>query len=303
MDNKRHGNTPLERFLHYLMLEKSLSGNTLDAYRTDATKLLDYLHGIGRDLASVDLECLQTFVATLADVGISARSQARIISGIRSFFSFLVMDGYIDNDPTFLLESPKLGKHLPEVLSVSEVDAIMAAQDLSLSEGTRNLAMLEVLYSCGLRVSELCGLKMQDLFFDEAFIRVTGKGSKERLVPISDRAIHVLKNWFADRCHITPAAHYDGYVFLSARTGKPLSRVMVFNIVRRLAATAGINKTISPHTFRHSFATHLLEGGANLLAIQCMLGHENIATTEIYTHLDRTRLREEIELHHPRNRH
>ncbi len=285
------------------MLEKSLSGNTLDAYRTDATKLLDYLHGIDCDLASVDLDCLQTFVATLADVGISARSQARIISGIRSFFSFLVLDGYIENDPTFLLESPKLGKHLPEVLSVSEVDAIMAAQDLTLPEGPRNLAMLEVLYSCGLRVSELCGLKMQDLFLDEGFIRVTGKGSKERLVPVSGRAIHVLKNWFADRCHITPAVHCDGYVFLSARTGKPLSRVMVFTIVRRLAASAGINKTISPHTFRHSFATHLLEGGANLLAIQCMLGHENIATTEIYTHLDSTRLREEIELHHPRNRH
>lgn len=302
MDKKSQTGTPLDKFLQYLMLEKSLSGNTLEAYRTDVTKLLDYLMEIGCDLRCVDLDCLQNFVATLADVGISARSQARIISGIRSFFSFLVLDGYLENDPTFLLESPKLGQHLPEVLSVQEVDAIMAAQDLSVPEGHRNLAMLETLYSCGLRVSELCGLKMQDLFLDEGFIKVTGKGNKERLVPVSDRAIHVLGNWFEDRSHIIPAPRCEGYVFLSARTGKPLTRVMVFTIVRRLAALAGITKTISPHTFRHSFATHLLEGGANLLAIQCMLGHEKIATTEIYTHLDSTRLREEIELHHPRNR-
>lgn len=303
MDRKGHDATLLDKFIRYLMLEKSLSGNTLEAYRTDVTKLLDYLSCIGRDLYGTDLDCLQNFVATLADVGISARSQARIISGIRSFFSFLVLDGYMENDPTFLLESPKLGRHLPEVLSVSEVDAIIAAQDLSLPEGSRNLAMLEVLYSCGLRVSELCGLKMQDLFLEERFIRVVGKGSKERLVPVSDRAVHVLECWFEDRRLINPAPHCEGFVFISARTGRPLTRVMVFTIVRRLAALAGISKTVSPHTFRHSFATHLLEGGANLLAIQCMLGHEKIATTEIYTHLDSTRLREEIELHHPRNRH
>lgn len=302
MDKKRHDGTPLDRFLQYLMLEKSLSGNTLDAYGTDVAKLLDYLQDTGRDLRSVDLDCLRNFAATLADVGISARSRARIISGIRSFFSFLVLDGYLDSDPSFLLESPKLGQHLPEVLSIQEVDAVMAAQDLSLPEGHRNLAMLEVLYSCGLRVSELCGLKMQDLFLEEGFIRVTGKGSKERLVPISDRAVHVLGRWFEDRGRIRPDGHCEGFVFISARTGRPLTRVMVFTIVRRLAALAGISKKISPHTFRHSFATHLLEGGANLLAIQCMLGHEKIATTEIYTHLDSTRLREEIELHHPRNR-
>lgn len=303
MDTRRRYGTVMDRYLRHLMLEKSLSACTLDAYRTDVTKLLDYLQATGISLESVSLDNLQNFVATLADVGISARSQARIISGMRSFFSFLVLDGYIENDPSFLLESPKLGQHLPEVLSVQEVDAIMAAQDLSVPEGHRNLAMLEVMYSCGLRVSELCGLRMQDLYLVEGFIKVCGKGSKERLVPISDRAVNVLDRWFDDRRRIVPAPHCEMYVFLSARTGKPLTRVMVFTIVRRLAALAGIRKTISPHTFRHSFATHLLEGGANLLAIQCMLGHEKIATTEIYTHLDNTRLREEIELHHPRNRH
>ena len=278
----------LDRYRQYLLLEKSLSPNTLEAYLDDAAKLLAYLEDCGLEIETVSLDDLHGFAAAMGDLGIAPRSQARIISGIKSLFKFLSLDGYRQDDPSELLEAPKIGRHLPDVLSVDEIDSIIRQINLSTPEGQRNKAMIETMYSCGLRVSELCTLKMEDLFLDEGFIRVTGKGSKQRLVPISDRAIHEINLYLTDRCHIDikPGA----------------SRVMVFDIVKNLTAMAGINKTVSPHTFRHSFATHLLEGGANLRAIQCMLGHEKISTTEIYTHIDRSRLREEIVSHHPRNR-
>ena len=291
----------MKRYRQYLLLEKSLSPNTLEAYMDDAFKLLGYMDDCGVGLSDVTLDDLHGFAAAMGDLGIAPRSQARIISGIKSLFKFLVLDGYREDDPSELLEAPKIGRHLPDVLSVDEIDRIIAQIDLSVREGQRNRAMIETMYSCGLRVSELCSLKMEDLFLDEGFIRVTGKGSKQRLVPISDRAIHEIRNYLSDRCHVDIKPGAEPYLFLSLRRGRPLSRIMVFDIVKELTAKAGINKTVSPHTFRHSFATHLLEGGANLRAIQCMLGHEKISTTEIYTHIDRSRLREEIVSHHPRN--
>lgn len=293
----------LKGFVQYLMLEKSLSGNTLDAYVRDVSKLMAYASDSGADVLDVDLEFLHGFVAALADVGIHARSQARILSGIRMFFKYLLLEGFRSDDPSALLESPKLGAHLPQVLSVGEVDALIEACDVSQREGQRNRAMMETLYSCGLRVSELCGLKLQDLYLDQGFIKVTGKGSKQRLVPVSHKAIHEIELYMQDRNAIEIQPGAGQYLFLSLRRGHPLSRIMVFDIVKDLAGKAGISGHVSPHTLRHSFATHLLEGGANLRAIQCMLGHEKISTTQIYTHIDSTRLREEIELHHPRNRH
>lgn len=291
----------LTRFRQYLLLEKSLSANTLDAYVDDVTKLLRYFDDCNIDILDVTLQDLHAFSASVADLGISPRTHARIISGIRSFFRFLCLDGFRPDDPSELLEAPKIGRHLPDVLTVSEIDSIISQIDLRQPEGHRNRAMIETMYSCGLRVSELCSLKMEDLFLDEGFIRVTGKGSKQRLVPVSGRAVHEIQNYLQDRCHIEIKPGADSFVFLSKRRGRPISRIMVFDIVKELTAKAGITKTVSPHTFRHSFATHLLEGGANLRAIQCMLGHEKIATTEIYTHIDRSRLREEIVSHHPRN--
>lgn len=291
----------LKGYRRHLLLEKSLSDNTAQAYMTDVEKLTTYLADSGTGLREVTIDVLHGFAATMADLGIAARSQSRIISGVRSFFRYLCLEGYIENDPSELLESPKIGQHLPDVLTVSEIDSMMAAIDRTSPEGQRNRAIIEVMYSCGLRVSELCGLHMTDLFLDEGFVKVTGKGSKQRLVPISGSAIHELQLWFEDRCHIDIKPGAQSYVFLSIRRGQPISRVMVFNIVKDLTDRAGIKKTVSPHTLRHSFATHLLEGGANLRAIQSMLGHEKIATTEIYTHIDRSRLREEIVLHHPRN--
>lgn len=291
----------LKRYRQYLLLEKSLSPNTLEAYMDDAVKLLDYLYDCGIELTSVTLDDLHGFAAAMGDIGIAPRSQARIISGIKSLFKYLCLDGYMQADPSELLEAPKMGRHLPDVLSVAEIDSIIAQIDLSQREGQRNRAMIETMYSCGLRVSELCSLRMEDLFLEEGFIRVTGKGSKQRLVPISGRAVKEIRNYLSDRCHVDIKSCSEPFLFLSLRRGRPLSRIMVFDIVKDLTAKAGIKKTVSPHTFRHSFATHLLEGGANLRAIQCMLGHEKIATTEIYTHIDRARLREEIVLHHPRN--
>lgn len=291
----------LKRYRQYLLLEKSLSSNTLEAYMDDASKLLGYVDDCGIDLGAVTLADLHGFAAAMGDLGIAPRSQARIISGIKSLFRFLSLDGYRDDDPSELLEAPKIGRHLPDVLTVQEIDSIIAQIDLSTPEGHRNRAMLETLYSCGLRVSELCSLKMEDLYLEEGFIRVTGKGSKQRLVPISDRAIHEIGNWLADRCHVDIKPGSESFLFVSKRRGRQLTRIMVFDIIKDLTAKAGITKTVSPHTFRHSFATHLLEGGANLRAIQCMLGHEKISTTEIYTHIDRSRLREEIVAHHPRN--
>ena len=290
----------IRKYQQYLKLEKSLSKNTLDAYMTDLDKLLNFLQSENIEISDVCLDDLERFSAGLHDIGIHPRSQARIISGIKSFFHFLIMADYLEADPSELLEGPKIGLKLPEVLTVEEIDSIIAAIDLSKNEGQRNRAILETLYSCGLRVSELTNLKLSDLYFDEGFIKVEGKGSKQRLVPISPRAIKEIKLYFTDRNRGKIKKEYEDYVFL-ARWGKNISRIMVFHLIKELAQTAGITKNISPHTFRHSFATHLLEGGANLRAIQCMLGHESIATTEIYTHSDRNMLRSEIIEHHPRN--
>lgn len=288
------------KYKQYLKLEKALSDNTVDAYLSDLDKLFAFLELEELDVADVTLDCLETFSAGLRDVGIHPRSQSRILSGIRSFFRFMVFDGYLNQDPTELLEFPRIGEHLPDVLTVEEIDLLIASIDRSTKEGQRNCAIMETLYSCGLRVSELCNLKLSDLYLEEGFIKVDGKGNKQRLVPISPRAIQELKNYFLVRGEglIKPA--YEDYVFIS-RFGKNISRIMVFHIIKELASLVGLKKKISPHTFRHSFATHLLEGGANLRAIQCMLGHESIGTTEIYTHIDRSRLREEIIGHHPRN--
>lgn len=295
-------NQLLQKYRQYLLLEKSLSPNTLEAYLSDVSKLLSFLNDEGIAIQQVTLDNLHTFAAGLRDLGIAPRSQIRIISGIKSFFKFLLIDEYIPTDPSEFLESPKIGRHLPDVLTVEEIDRIVKCIDLSQPEGHRNKAMIETMYSCGLRVSELCGLKMNDLYMEEGFLRVTGKGSKQRLVPMSPTAIKEITTYIdGTRKYIDIKPGYESFLFLSIRRGKPISRVMVFDIVKKLVQEAGVNKSVSPHTFRHSFATHLLEGGANLRAIQCMLGHEKIATTEIYTHIDRNRLREEIELHHPRN--
>lgn len=295
-------NQLLQKYRQYLLLEKSLSPNTLEAYLFDVAKLLSFLNDEGIAIQQVTLDNLHTFAAGLRDLGIAPRSQIRIISGIKSFFKFLLIDEYIPADPSEFLESPKIGRHLPDVLTIEEIDRIVKCIDMSQPEGHRNKAMIETMYSCGLRVSELCGLKMNDLYMDEGFLRVTGKGSKQRLVPMSPTAIKEITTYIdGTRKHIDIKPGYESFLFLSVRRGKPISRVMVFDIVKKLVQEAGVNKSVSPHTFRHSFATHLLEGGANLRAIQCMLGHEKIATTEIYTHIDRNRLREEIELHHPRN--
>ena len=291
----------LKRYQQYLMLEKSLSMNTVEAYMDDVHKLVCYLSESGIDLGDATLDDLHGFAAAMGDLGIAPRSQSRIISGVRSFFNFLNIEGYREDNPGELLESPKTGRHLPDVLTVQEIDSILQAIDLSLPEGQRNKAMIETMYSCGLRVSELCNLKMADLYPEEGFVRVTGKRSKQRLVPVSGRALHEIELYLSQRCHIDIKPGFESFLFLSFRRGKPISRVMVFDLVKELAGKAGIRKNISPHTFRHSFATHLLEGGANLRAIQAMLGHEKISTTEIYTHIDRSRLREEIILHHPRN--
>lgn len=284
-----------------MKLERGLSGNTLEAYTEDLRKFLDFLSSGGMDFRTVTEDDLHQFMAVLADVGIQPRSMARILSGVRSFYRFLCLEKEIRQDPTELLETPRIGRRLPEILTVEEIDTLIGSIDLEWPEGRRNRAIMEMLYSCGLRVSELCALKLSDLFLDEGFIKVEGKGGKERLVPISGRAVQELEAWFEDRKDIRAKPGCEDYLFLSLRRGRPLSRITVFYWVKEQAATAGIRKNISPHTFRHSFATHLLEGGANLRAIQAMLGHESISTTEIYTHVDRSRLRAEILHHHPRN--
>lgn len=298
--NKERQALIIRKYTQYLKLEKSLSPNTLDAYQTDLEKLLRFLEGEDIGILDVTLDDLQRFAAGLHDIGIHPRSQARILSGIKSFFHFLVMADYLKGDPSELLEGPKIGFKLPEVLTVEEIDLIIETVDMDKKEGQRNRAILETLYSCGLRVSELCNLKLSDLYFDEGFIKVEGKGNKQRLVPISPRAIKEIRYWLLDRNQGKIKQGFEDYVFL-ARWGNNISRIMVFHLIKELAEKAGITKNISPHTFRHSFATHLLEGGANLRAIQSMLGHESIATTEIYTHIDRNMLRSEIIEHHPRN--
>ena len=296
----RNAKSPLMRYRIYLQLEKSLQPNTVEAYIGDVNKLLAFT-GDTDHLLAVTLDDLREFLAAMADVGVNARSQARIISSLRSFYGFLKLDGYIAQDPTELLRSPKIGVRLPDVLTLQEIDDLINAIDLATAEGQRNRAIIEVLYSCGLRVSELCSLRLSDLYLREQFIRVTGKGGKQRLVPISSRAIAELEAYFVDRNRIPIKRGYEDFVFISERLKKPLSRITVFHHIKELVALVGIKKNVSPHTFRHSFATHLLEGGANLRVIQLMLGHESISTTEIYTHIDRVRLREEIIAHHPRN--
>ncbi|MBR5350516.1 MAG: site-specific tyrosine recombinase XerD [Prevotella sp.] len=297
---KKSGLLLLRAYQRYLKLQRNYTPNTLDAYSRDVEKLLSYIDGENIEAENVKLEDLQHFAASLHDIGVTARSQCRILSGIRSFYKFLVTDGYIEDDPTELLESPQLGDHLPEVLSVEEIDTIESAIDLSKWEGHRNKAIIEVLFSCGLRVSELTNLKLSNLYLDEEYVRVEGKGRKERLVPISQKAIKELGFWFDDRRLMTIKKGEEDYVFLNRR-GAHLTRTMILIMVKKYADEAGIRKTISPHTFRHSFATALLEGGADLRVIQAMLGHESIGTTEIYTHIDTHTLREAILEHHPRN--
>ena len=299
-NKKTAPNNILRAYQRYLKLQRGYSPHTLDAYRRDLQKLLVYLEQEDVYVLDVQLSHLQHFAASLHDIGIHARSQCRILSGVRSFFRFLQQDGYRDDDPSELLESPVLGEHLPEVLSPEEVDALENSIDLSKWEGHRNRAIIEVLFSCGLRVSELVNLKISNLYLNEQYIRVFGKGAKERLVPISPKAIKELEFWFIDRNLMNIKPGEEDYVFLNRR-GAHLTRTMILIMIKQQAVEAGINKTISPHTLRHSFATALLEGGADLRAIQAMLGHETIGTTEIYTHIDMSTLRQQILDHHPRN--
>ena len=300
METGKNSKDIVSRYRRYLKLEKGYSANTLDAYMRDVDKLLRYLAVEQVNVLDVKLEDLEHFAAFISDLGIGPRSLARILSGVRQFYRFLVIDGYLEVDPTELLESPKQPDHLPEVLSTAEVDLLEQAIDLSKWEGHRNRAIIEVLFSCGLRVSELTNLKLSNLYIEEQYIRVMGKGSKERLVPISPRALDELNYWFADRNVMKIKPGEEDYVFLNRR-GHHLTRTMILIMIKRYAVEAGIKKTISPHTLRHSFATSLLEGGADLRAIQAMLGHESIGTTEIYTHIDTSTLRQEILEHHPRN--
>ena len=287
-------------FIRYMRLERNLSANTIEAYVRDTDRLIAFLSQQGLSLTQATIKHLQAFSASLYDIGIGTTTHCRILSGIRMLYKFLVLDGYIDKDPAELLESPRPGDRLPQVLTTEEVDRLEAAIDLSKWEGQRNKAIIEVLFSCGLRVSELVTLHLSDLYLEEGFIRVLGKGNKERLVPISECATEQLRLWFKDREIMKIKPGQEDFVFLNRR-GSHLTRTMILIIIKQLGFMAGIKKTISPHTLRHSFATALLEGGADLRAIQAMLGHESIGTTEIYTHIDVSQLREEILTCHPRN--
>lgn len=292
----------VEKYRLYLLLEQGLSENTRMAYQRDVDRFLEFLAEVNVSVLVVTLPLLHEYTQHLFALGVAARSMARMLSGVRSFYRFLQLDGHIAQDPTELLESPRIPKHLPAVLSLEEVEAILDAIDQSKPEGQRDHALIEVLYSCGLRVSEVCNLKLSDLFLDEGFIRVTGKGDKQRIVPISPRAIHELHNWFDARANIAVKPEDEDFVFVSHARGRHLSRITVFHNIKLYVEAANIDKVVSPHTFRHTFATHLLEGGASLRAIQVMLGHENIGTTEIYTHLDSRFLRQQVLDFFPRNR-
>lgn len=296
----KRDNETTRKYLRYLKLERNYTANTVEAYRNDLAHLERYMKREGLTPETVRREHLEHFAATLHEHGIGPSSQARILSGVRSFFKYLQMEGYISDDPSELLEWPHLGEHLPEVLTTEEIDRMEAAIDLSKPEGQRNKAIIEVLFSCGLRVSELTALKLSDLFMSDNFVRIKGKGRKERLVPISAKAVKELKLWFIDRDRMNIKPGEEDFVFLNRR-GAHLTRTMILIMIKRCAEAAGIEKTVSPHTLRHSFATALLKGGADLRAIQMMLGHESISTTEIYTHVDMTTLRQEILEHHPRN--
>lgn len=284
----------------YLMMEKGMADNTRESYRRDVDKLLGYLAAEGVGLRDVTIDTLRMFLSDLHDVGIAERSQARIVAGVRSFFHFMVMEGYLDANPSELLETPRIGVHLPEVLTVQEIDDMIAAVDMTKAEGQRDRAIIETLYGCGLRVSELVNLEISKVFPDEGYLVVSGKGNKERMVPMSDTSIAEIASWMEDRGLLSVKPGEENRLFLNRRGGR-LTRERIFQIVKGLAEAAGIRKSISPHTLRHSFATHLLEGGANLRAIQQMLGHESIATTQIYLHLDRGALREDILMFHPRS--
>lgn len=291
----------IKDFVSYLKIEKGLAENSIIAYQNDVAKLFDFAISKQKNPTEITYNDLKHFIAELFDLGLSARSQARIISGIKQFYAFLLLENVISDDPSELLEQPKIGRKLPEILTIEEIDALIAAIDLSKNEGHRNRAIIETLYSCGLRVSELINLRFSDLYFEEGFIRVIGKGNKERMVPVSpqvQKEIELYNNHIRRHQEITKG--HENIVFLNRR-GSQLTRVMIFTIIKDLSNAIGIKKTISPHTFRHSFATHLIEGGANLRAIQDMLGHESITTTEIYTHLDQRFLRDAILNFHPRN--
>jgi integrase/recombinase XerD len=296
-------NKLIEDFENYLRLEKSLSENSIKAYTTDIHKLEQYCYLLGQNLLplGINKETIKSFIQWINELGLCTRSQARIISAIKAFYNFIEIEGLLENNPATLIEAPKLGKYLPTVLTIEEIDKIIDSIDLSKPLGHRNKAILEVLYSCGLRVSELINLRISNLYLNENFIKVSGKGNKERLIPIGNKAIKEI-SFYNDsfRKHIKPAAGHTDFLFLNSR-GKQLTRVMIFTIIKDLTAKSGIQKNVSPHTFRHSFATHLIEGGADLRAVQEMLGHESILTTEIYTHLNREYLRETIIQHHPRS--
>ena len=302
--SSQHDNSPLlptiKLYVRYLRLERNLSPNTIEAYRNDLAHLEAFMMRNDLKLENVTLEQLHTFAASLHEYGITPRSQARVLSGVRSFFRFLVLDGVVESDPTELLEWPSLPEHLPVVLTLEEIDRIEGSIDLSKAEGARNRAIIEVLFSCGLRVSELVNMKLSDLYLEDRVLLVRGKGNKERLVPVSNKAIADLKRWFFDRNLMKIKPGEDDYVFLNRR-GAHLTRTMILIMVKRQAEEAGIKKTISPHTFRHSFATALLQGGADLRSIQAMLGHEKIDTTLVYTHISNEQLRKAILEHHPRN--
>ena len=300
----QHDNSPLlptiKLYVRYLRLERNLSPNTIEAYRNDLAHLEAFMMRNDLKLENVTLEQLHTLAASLHEYGITPRSQARVLSGVRSFFRFLELDGVVESDPTELLEWPSLPEHLPVVLTLEEIDRIEESIDLSKAEGARNRAIIEVLFSCGLRVSELVNMKLSDLYLEDRVLLVRGKGNKERLVPVSNKAIADLKRWFFDRNLMKIKPGEDDYVFLNRR-GAHLTRTMILIMVKRQAEEAGIKKTISPHTFRHSFATALLQGGADLRSIQAMLGHEKIDTTLVYTHISNEQLRKAILEHHPRN--
>lgn len=291
----------LLKYYTYLKFERNFTDNSVSAYMSDIGKLQNFAQSKGKTLLNLEQIDIEEFIAGLVDLGIEATSQKRILVGARSFYKFARLDGFLENDPTELIDSPKLGEHLPVVLTIDEVNRIISAADPLTPDGQRNRAILETLYSCGLRVSELTDLRISNIFEQEGYISVFGKGRKQRIVPIADSAIQEIHRYFKFRYEIDVQRGYEDYVFLN-RFGKKLSRVMVFNIVKRYCQEANIRKEISPHTFRHTFATHLLEGGANLRAIQMMLGHEQISTTEIYTKVDRQMLREEILAYHPRNK-
>ena len=290
----------LDEYTTYLLLEKGLSDNTREGYRRDVARMLSWLAGEAKPLRDVTLDTLRLYLGDLHDVGIAVRSQARIVASLRSFFGFLSMEDYLPANPAELLETPRLGLHLPEVLTLEEIDSMIASIDYSKEECQRDRAMMEVLYGCGLRVSELIGLEISRTYLDDGFLIVRGKGDKERMVPMSETSIEEINGWLADRERMKVKPGDENILFLNRRGGR-LTRQRAFQIVKGLAEAAGVRKTISPHTLRHSFATHLLEGGANLRAIQQMLVHESIATTQIYIHLDASTLRSDILAYHPRN--